>query len=50
VDTDRFFARTAYEPEQAVPARPGAKFDPTGLTELPARDEKETRENARMEG
>jgi Rieske Fe-S protein len=50
VDTGRFFARDAFAPGQAVPAHPGAQFDPTGLTELPARDEKETRENARMEG
>jgi catechol 2,3-dioxygenase-like lactoylglutathione lyase family enzyme/nitrite reductase/ring-hydroxylating ferredoxin subunit len=35
VDTDRFFARDAYAPAQAVPARPGARFDATGLRELP---------------
>ncbi len=35
VDTDRFFAREAYAPAQAVPARPGARFDETGLRELP---------------
>ncbi|MDX1483254.1 MAG: VOC family protein [Alphaproteobacteria bacterium] len=35
VDTDRVFARDAYHPSQAVPARAGAEFDATGLEELP---------------
>ncbi len=49
VDTDRFFARPSFDPAQAVPARPGAKFDTAGLAELPARDEAEIRANARRE-
>lgn len=40
VDTDRFFARTEYDPAQAVPARPGAAFDATGLTPLDVSYEK----------
>lgn len=34
VDTDRFFARRDYIPDQAVPARAGAVFDASGLREL----------------
>lgn len=40
VDTDRFFAREGYAPSQAVPARPGAAFDASGLTELPVSHDK----------
>lgn len=34
VDTDRFFARDRYNPSQAVPARPGARFSADGLSEI----------------
>ena len=34
VDTGRLFARDAYSPSQAVPARPGAAFDSAGLRQL----------------
>lgn len=34
VDTDRFFGRDGYAPEQAVPAKPGAAFQANGLKEL----------------
>ncbi len=48
VDTDRFYSRPRYHAGQAVPARPGAKFDTTGMIELPARDEKDARESAKI--
>lgn len=35
VDTDRFFTRKSYSVSQAVPARPGARFDTSGLDALP---------------
>ena len=50
VDTNRFFGRSGFEAAQAVPAEPGGKFDETGLTELPACDEKEVRERAKTGG
>lgn len=50
VDTDRFYARPGYDPAQAVPAKPGATFDASRLTEVPSCDEKEIRQRARMEG
>jgi hypothetical protein len=34
VDTDHFYARDTYDPTQAVPARPGARFHTDGLTLL----------------
>lgn len=36
VDTDRFYARETYDPAQAVPAKPGARFRDEGMTLLSA--------------
>ena len=47
VDTDRFFAREAYAPSQAVPAKAGARFDETGLRELPVSYDKPVAEERR---
>jgi catechol 2,3-dioxygenase-like lactoylglutathione lyase family enzyme len=47
VDSD---ARERFTPAQLVPARPGASFDATGLSELPAVDERDAREKTKMEG
>lgn len=49
VDTDRFFARGAFTPAQAVAAKRGAAFDATGMMELTAVDEKEVRAKNRKE-
>ncbi|MEE8213385.1 MAG: hypothetical protein V3R79_02245, partial [Alphaproteobacteria bacterium] len=40
VDTGRLFARDAYSPAQAVPARPGAAFQCGGLRPLAVSFEK----------
>ena len=37
VDTDRFYARTSYDPTQAVPAKPGAKFRAEGMELISAK-------------
>jgi catechol 2,3-dioxygenase-like lactoylglutathione lyase family enzyme len=50
VDTDRFYARTGYDPAHLTPAQAGARFNGAGLTELPTISEKEMRDKARMEG
>lgn len=47
VDTDRFYARDTYDPAQAVPARPGAAFDDTGLEPLTVSYDKPTAKERR---
>ena len=42
VDTDRFFARDGYDPTQAVAARPGSRFDDSGLEALAVSYDKPT--------
>ncbi len=44
VDTDRFFARESYAPEQAVPAKPGAASRMVGLIEMESVSDSETEE------
>lgn len=50
VDTDRFFQRERFDAAHFCAARPGARFDGGGLTELPTIDEKDMRERARAQG